>query len=72
MLTIVSMRKLISTEFLNDDRSINLPLPKQETLSRHSILGPSGLRGQWLGPSAEVKVKFYVYTIYFLHGEEVA
>ncbi|CAA0834246.1 AMSH-like ubiquitin thioesterase 3 [Striga hermonthica] len=38
--------------------SLNLPLPKQETLSRHSFLGPNGLRGQWLGPSAEVKVNY--------------
>ncbi|GFP99630.1 amsh-like ubiquitin thioesterase 3 [Phtheirospermum japonicum] len=36
--------------------ALSLPLPKQETLSRHSFLGPNGLRGQWLGPSAEVKV----------------
>ncbi|XP_073008874.1 AMSH-like ubiquitin thioesterase 3 [Typha latifolia] len=30
--------------------SINLPYPKQETLSRHSILGANGLHGQWTGP----------------------
>ncbi|GAU37464.1 hypothetical protein TSUD_207000 [Trifolium subterraneum] len=35
--------------------SMNLPLPNKETLSRHSFLGPNGLRGQWLGPSAEIK-----------------
>ncbi|KAL3626577.1 hypothetical protein CASFOL_030126 [Castilleja foliolosa] len=38
--------------------ALSLPLPKQETLSRHSFLGPNGLRGQWLGPSAEVKVNY--------------
>ncbi|KAL8481407.1 hypothetical protein ACS0TY_027787 [Phlomoides rotata] len=38
--------------------SISLPQPKQETLSRHSLLGPTGLRGQWLGPTAEVKVNY--------------
>ncbi|KAK6161024.1 hypothetical protein DH2020_004405 [Rehmannia glutinosa] len=38
--------------------SLSLPLPKQETLSRHSFLGPNGLRGQWLGPSAEIKVNY--------------
>ncbi|KAG6431409.1 hypothetical protein SASPL_109488 [Salvia splendens] len=38
--------------------SLGLPLPKQETLSRHSLLGPTGLRGQWLGPMAEVKVNY--------------
>ncbi|KAK4775787.1 hypothetical protein SAY87_023748 [Trapa incisa] len=38
--------------------SINLPVPRKETLSRHSILGPNGLRGQWLGPSADIKVHY--------------
>ncbi|XP_057958215.1 AMSH-like ubiquitin thioesterase 3 [Malania oleifera] len=38
--------------------SLSLPLPKKETLSRHSFLGPNGLRGQWLGPSAEIKVHY--------------
>ncbi|KAA3456292.1 AMSH-like ubiquitin thioesterase 3 [Gossypium australe] len=38
--------------------SLNRPLPNKETLSRHSFLGPNGLRGQWLGPSAEIKVQY--------------
>ncbi|KAF7837754.1 AMSH-like ubiquitin thioesterase 3 [Senna tora] len=38
--------------------SLGLPLPKKETLSRHSFLGPNGLRGQWLGPSAGMKVQY--------------
>ena len=38
--------------------SLSLPLPKKETLSRHSFLGPNGLRGQWLGPSAEIKIQY--------------
>ncbi|XP_010268042.1 PREDICTED: AMSH-like ubiquitin thioesterase 3 [Nelumbo nucifera] len=38
--------------------SLSLPLPKEETLSRHSILGPNGLRGQWLGPSKGIKVQY--------------
>lgn len=38
--------------------SLNVPLPNKETLSRHSFLGPNGLRGQWLGPSAEIKVQY--------------
>ncbi|KAL9161256.1 hypothetical protein ABFS82_07G008800 [Erythranthe guttata] len=38
--------------------SISLPLPKKETLSRHSFLGPNGLRGQWLGPSPDIKVNY--------------
>ncbi|XP_023006407.1 AMSH-like ubiquitin thioesterase 3 isoform X3 [Cucurbita maxima] len=33
--------------------SLNVPLPKPETLSRHSILGPSGFQGQWKGPSTD-------------------
>lgn len=37
-------------------RSLSLPLPKQETLSRHSLLGPNGLRVQWMVPAAEIKV----------------
>lgn len=42
--------------------SLSVPLPKKETLSRHSFLGPNGLRGQWLGPSAEIKVNYPTYT----------
>ncbi|KAF5192156.1 Amsh-like ubiquitin thioesterase [Thalictrum thalictroides] len=38
--------------------SVSLPLPKEETLSRHSILGRNGLRGQWLGPSTGIKVQY--------------
>ncbi|KAK8498042.1 hypothetical protein V6N12_009302 [Hibiscus sabdariffa] len=38
--------------------SINVPLPNKETLSRHSFLGPNGLRGQWLAPGAEIKVQY--------------
>ncbi|XP_074290849.1 AMSH-like ubiquitin thioesterase 3 isoform X1 [Silene latifolia] len=38
--------------------SLSVPLPKQETLSRHSLLGPSGLRSQWQGPSANFKVLY--------------
>lgn len=33
-----------------------LPPPRQETLSRHSLLGPNGLRGQWSNPSTQTKV----------------
>ncbi|KAJ4969200.1 hypothetical protein NE237_015901 [Protea cynaroides] len=38
--------------------SLSLPLPKEETLSRHSFLGPNGLHGQWQGPSAGIKVHY--------------
>ncbi|GMH03955.1 hypothetical protein Nepgr_005794 [Nepenthes gracilis] len=30
--------------------SLNISRPKEETLSRHSILGPNGLHGQWQPP----------------------
>uniref|UniRef100_A0ACD5W112 Uncharacterized protein n=1 Tax=Avena sativa TaxID=4498 RepID=A0ACD5W112_AVESA len=36
----------------------NLPFPKEETLARHSILGPNGLHGQWTGPVAAIKVQY--------------
>ncbi|KAL2506825.1 AMSH-like ubiquitin thioesterase 3 [Abeliophyllum distichum] len=54
--TRVSSSHSIDTQF--QKLSLGLPLPKQETLSRHSFLGPNGLRGQWQGPSAEVKVNY--------------
>ncbi|PIM98039.1 SMAD6 interacting protein AMSH, contains JAB/MPN/Mov34 domain [Handroanthus impetiginosus] len=31
--------------------SLSIPRPKEETLSKHSILGPNGLRAQWQPPS---------------------
>ena len=48
--------------FLDMFRSLSIPLPNKETLSRHSFLGPNGLRGQWLGPSAEIKVTLSVIS----------
>lgn len=39
----------------------NLPRPKEETLSRHSILGPNGLHGQWTGPVTGVKIQYPSY-----------
>lgn len=45
---------LITLLFLLDCcRSLTLPYPKEETLSRHSILGPSGLKGQWRPPTSD-------------------
>ncbi|KMZ64692.1 STAM-binding protein [Zostera marina] len=38
--------------------SLNIPRPKEETLSRHSILGPNGLNGQWKPPKVEKKVEY--------------
>jgi len=37
---------------------MNLPYPKEETLARHSILGPNGLNGRWNGPVTEIKVQY--------------
>ncbi|XP_006644145.1 AMSH-like ubiquitin thioesterase 3 [Oryza brachyantha] len=37
---------------------VNLPFPKEETLARHSILGPNGLHGQWMGPVTAIKVQY--------------
>lgn len=34
-------------------RSLSLPCPKEETLSRHSVLGPNGLKGQWRPPASD-------------------
>ncbi|KAK2990273.1 hypothetical protein RJ640_014725 [Escallonia rubra] len=42
--------------------SLNLPLPNKETLSRHSFLGPNGLRSQWQGPSTDIKVCYPTST----------
>ncbi|EOY06662.1 Associated molecule with the SH3 domain of STAM 3 isoform 1 [Theobroma cacao] len=47
-------RNLIDKQF----QKLSLPFPNKETLSRHSFLGPDGLRGQWLGPRAEIKVQY--------------
>jgi len=44
------------TFLLNFYRSLTLPPPKEETLSRHSILGPNGLKGQWRPPSTDKRV----------------
>ncbi|KAK6925268.1 JAB1/MPN/MOV34 metalloenzyme domain [Dillenia turbinata] len=38
--------------------SISFPPPKEETLSRHSILGPNGLRGQWQPPIGDKGIQY--------------
>ncbi|KAB2066841.1 hypothetical protein ES319_A09G186000v1 [Gossypium barbadense] len=38
--------------------SLNLLRPKEETLSKHSILGPNGLYGQWQPPRSDKGVKY--------------
>ncbi|KAB2055002.1 hypothetical protein ES319_A11G005600v1 [Gossypium barbadense] len=38
--------------------SLNLMRPKDETLSKHSILGPNGLYGQWQPPKTNIRVQY--------------
>ncbi|XP_058227822.1 AMSH-like ubiquitin thioesterase 1 isoform X1 [Rhododendron vialii] len=38
--------------------SLTIPCPKEETRSRHSILGPNGLYGQWQPPSNDKRVQY--------------
>ncbi|XWS48289.1 hypothetical protein CRYUN_Cryun13aG0062400 [Craigia yunnanensis] len=38
--------------------SLNLLRPKEETLSKHSILGPNGLYGQWQPPKSDKGVQY--------------
>ncbi|MQM20795.1 hypothetical protein Taro_053823 [Colocasia esculenta] len=39
-------------------RSLSIPRPKEETLSRHSILGPNGLYGKWQPPLVDIRVQY--------------
>lgn len=42
-------------------RSLNLMRPKDETLSKHSILGPNGLYGRrWEPPKTNIRVWWYL------------
>eukprot|EP00262_Sarcandra_glabra_P007403 TRINITY_DN20188_c0_g1_i1.p1 TRINITY_DN20188_c0_g1~~TRINITY_DN20188_c0_g1_i1.p1 ORF type:complete len:513 (-),score=78.66 TRINITY_DN20188_c0_g1_i1:288-1826(-) len=38
--------------------SFSIPRPKEETLSRHSILGPNGLHGGWQPPTIDKGVQY--------------
>lgn len=38
--------------------SLSVPLPKEETLSRHSLLGPNGLRGHWQPPTSFKGIRY--------------
>ncbi|XP_019446250.1 PREDICTED: AMSH-like ubiquitin thioesterase 1 isoform X1 [Lupinus angustifolius] len=42
--------------------SLTLPRPREETLSKHSILGPSGLNGQWRPPISDKGVRYPTIT----------
>lgn len=39
-------------------RSVNLMRPTEKSLSKHSILGPGGLRAQWQPPKIDIKVLY--------------
>ena len=54
----MASRTSIQTDRQIRKQFVNLPFPKEETLARHSILGPNGLHGQWNGPVAAVKVQY--------------
>ncbi|CAO2203435.1 unnamed protein product [Urochloa humidicola] len=56
-------RQVPSLPAVQPDRQIqkqfmNLPYPSEETLARHSILGPNGLHGRWNGPITGIKVQY--------------
>ncbi|KAF0900784.1 hypothetical protein E2562_035245 [Oryza meyeriana var. granulata] len=36
----------------------NLPYPNEETLSRHSVLGPNGLHGKWTVPVTGIRIQY--------------
>ncbi|CAN6451592.1 unnamed protein product [Victoria cruziana] len=38
--------------------SLSVPKPREETLSRHSILGPTGLRVQWQAPTVNRGIQY--------------
>ncbi|GKV23568.1 hypothetical protein SLEP1_g33277 [Rubroshorea leprosula] len=37
---------------------LNFPCPKEQNLSKHSILGPNGLHGQWEPPKSDIRVQY--------------
>ncbi|GLT42160.1 hypothetical protein SLA2020_161780 [Shorea laevis] len=38
--------------------TLNFPRPKEETLSKHSILGPNGRHRQWEPPKSDIRVQY--------------
>lgn len=55
------MRNFFSLFIFSPDfrRSLSIVRPKEETLSRHSILGPNGLNGHWQPPRSDKGVWNY-------------
>ncbi|KAJ3692372.1 hypothetical protein LUZ60_012722 [Juncus effusus] len=41
----------------------NIPPPREETLQRHSILGPNGLNGQWTPPVVNQAIQYPTSTL---------
>lgn len=57
----------IQTELYEIDNQLNnlslsLRPPKNETLSRHSFLGPNGLRARWDAPVSQARVQYPSYV----------
>jgi hypothetical protein len=63
MCTIVCFCLLVKLPLSKLCRLMSFPYPKEETLARHSILGPNGLHGQWTGPVSGIKVWFSCYHL---------
>ncbi|KAF8046917.1 hypothetical protein N665_3338s0002 [Sinapis alba] len=55
-LTSSSYRTPIDQQF--QKLSFDFLPPNQATLSRHSFLGPNGLKSQWVAPKSEIKVQY--------------
>ncbi|URE30026.1 AMSH-like ubiquitin thiolesterase [Musa troglodytarum] len=54
---IVEGHKLLTNTKEDQFRKL-FPRPKEETLSRHSILGPNGLHGPWQPPSVDQGIQY--------------
>ncbi|KAL8234769.1 hypothetical protein R6Q59_020869 [Mikania micrantha] len=52
------MQSSATLEEQTNQLTLNIPRAKEETLSRHSILGPNGLRGHWQPPTNNVAVRY--------------
>ncbi|CAL9242684.1 unnamed protein product [Arabidopsis halleri] len=51
-----AVQMLISSAVPRLNKSFDFLPPNQATLSRHSFLGPNGLKSQWVAPTSEIKV----------------
>ncbi|XP_076905449.1 AMSH-like ubiquitin thioesterase 3 [Bidens hawaiensis] len=58
----ITQKQQSSSVYMQFQKLSLLPTPRQETLSKHSLLGPNGLRGQWSNPSTQMKVQYPAYA----------